>query len=365
MVRARALGLAAFGAAAAGGAALGWLAERRVVGASSLDADPEWRELRRPVGGKPFSVVSADGTRLHAEVLGAEDAPTMVFAHGYGLSQHAWHYQRRDLAEDHRLVLYDQRGHGASDEAGEAGYRIEALGQDLAAVLDALVPRGERPMLVGHSMGGMSVLSFVEQLPERVADLGGVVLVDTAGSHVVSGGVIGTGAAALGLVESAVAGVAVRVLGRGSTGADRVTSTSSDLSWLLTRAIRLSRSASPAHVAFTEQLLLDCPNSVKAALGPMFASLDLAHTAALLTVPTLVIVGSQDRLTPLRAARRLADALPRGQLIVLPGVGHMAPLEAHEAVTAHLRLFAREAFAERSAVPSTARGPAGSAGRSA
>ena len=120
-------------------------------------------------------------------------------------------------------------------------------------------------------------------------------------------------------------------------------------SWLLTRAIGLSRSASPAHVAFTEQLLLDCPNSVKAALGPMFTSLDLAHTAALLTVPSLVIVGSQDRLTPIRAARRLADALPHGQLVELPGVGHMAPLEAHEAVTAHLLLFAREAFAGLSA----------------
>jgi len=346
--------MAAFGAAAAGGAALGWLAERRVVGASSLDADPEWRELRHPVRGKPFSVVSADGTRLHAEVLGRPDAPTLVFAHAYGLSQHAWHYQRRDLADAYRLVFYDQRGHGESDPAapGGPGYRIEALGSDLAAVLDALAGEGERPVVVGHSMGGMSVLSLVEQYGDRVADLAGVVLIDTAGSDLVSGGVIGTGVAALSVVENSVAGAAFRVLGRGSALADRVYSTSSDLSWLLTRAIGLSRSASPAHVAFTEQLLLDCPNSVKAAFGPMFTSLDLAHAASRIDVPSLVIVGSDDRLTPTRSARRLADALPRGRLVELPGVGHMAPLEAHQAVNAHLRWFAREAFAAATPMPS-------------
>jgi pimeloyl-ACP methyl ester carboxylesterase len=99
----------------------------------------------------------------------------------------------------------------------------------------------------------------------------------------------------------------------------------------------LSAHASPAQVAFTERLLLDCPTTVKAAFGPALSSFDLAHALRFLTVPTTVMVGCHDRLTPPSAARRLSDALPSAQLVELPGAGHMAPLEAHAVVSATIR----------------------------
>jgi pimeloyl-ACP methyl ester carboxylesterase len=345
-VRRRALGALAFAGAAAGSVALGWAAQRRALAGVDPEAGTEWAELHRPVHGRAVEVRSFDGTRLHAEVIGDDDAPTLVLAHGYALSQHAWHYQRRDLRDELRLVCYDQRGHGASGEGADGDYSMQALGRDLAAVLDATVPAGRRVLLAGHSMGGMSILSFADQHPDRLADVAGVALVSTAGGNVIAGGAFTVGAATLsalrGSARTRLAGSARAGAGTDPAGWQEAPPT--DLAYLLTRSVGLSPDADPAHVAFTEQLMVQTPGRVKAALGPTLTSLRLAHVAERLTMPGLVIVGDRDRLTPLGQARRLAAAMPRATLTVLPRVGHMAPLEAHERVTSELRTFAAAAL---------------------
>jgi pimeloyl-ACP methyl ester carboxylesterase len=338
----RALGMAAFAVAAAGGIAMGWAGERRALRHDVPEVDPEWQELRRGVSGRPVAVESFDGTHLAAEITGPDDGPTLVFAHGYGMSKEAWHYQRRELADAFRIVAYDQRGHAASEEAQSGDYSIAAFGRDLAAVVDATVPAGETTLLVGHSMGGMTILSYVDQYPEAVGErVAGAVFVSTSGSDVVTGGIVSVSRAALAGLSNRATRRAFQALGRRAGYADLVYSASTDLSFGLTKLIGLSADASPAHVAFTEQLLLDCPNTVKAAIGPMFTSLDLREAAPLLKAPALVIVGDRDRLTPPRQAQRLVELLPDADLVQLAGVGHMAPLEAHEAVTAHIRALAR------------------------
>ena len=348
----RALGVAAFATAALGGAAMGWAGERRTLRHSDPATEPEWRELRSPSTGRVVRVESFDGTHLHAEIFGSDDplpsssaqrgraVPTIVLAHGYALSRQAWHYQTRELSPHFRVVTYDQRGHAASEEAVSGDYSIAAFGRDLAAVVDATAPTGP-VVVVGHSMGGMTVLSYVDQFPEIVHDrLAGVVLVSTSGSDVVTGGLVSVSVAAAKGVSNRLTRRAFQALGRRSGYADVVYSSSNDLSYVLTKLVGLSADASPAHVAFTEQLLLDCPNSVKAAIGPMFTSLDLREAAPLVKVPALVIVGDRDRLTPPAQARRLVGLLPDARLVELPGIGHMAPLEAHAEVTAHIRRFA-------------------------
>src|SRR5688500_6226022 len=75
MVRRKAVALAAFAAAAAGGAALGWAGERRLLRYEVPAAEPDWRDLRKPVRGRPRHVESFDGTRLYVDVVGSEDAP--------------------------------------------------------------------------------------------------------------------------------------------------------------------------------------------------------------------------------------------------------------------------------------------------
>lgn len=346
----RVIGAAAFAGAAAGSAALGYFAKRRALADVELDETSEWGQLHRPLHGDPVTVGSFDGTTLHAEVLGPSDAPTLVFAHGYALSQHAWHYQRRALRDEFRLVCYDQRGHGASEEAASGDYSIRALGRDLAAVIDATVASDQTLVTVGHSMGGMTVLSFAEQFPERAAELDGVALVSTAASNIVAGGVFTAGVAALSaLRSSAWPGGMARLARTRTAGADShdprewTQQTPGDVGFLLTRAVGLSPQAHPAHIAFTEQLMAQCPARVKAALGPTVTSLRLRHAAEKLTGPALVMVGDHDRLTPPSQARRLAASLPRGRLVVLEGAGHMAPLEAHTQLSGELRDLAHRA----------------------
>ena len=341
------MGALAFAAAAAGSAALGYAVKRRAVAGIDPAAGGEWAELHRPVHGTPVDVVSSDGTRLHAEVLGHDDAPTVVLCHGYGLSQHAWHYQRRDLRDRFRVVCYDQRGHGASDLAADGDYSMAALGRDLEAVLAATVPAGRAPVVVGHSMGGMSVLSYAEQFPDDLARLAGVVLMATAAGNVVAGGAFTAGTATL----STLRRFALR---RGWRDAESASTPRAedpgewgdappaDTLFLLTRALGLSPDADPAHVAFTEQLLVQAPGRVKAALGPALTSLRLAHVAERLTMPGVVMVGEADRLTPVSQARRLAEAMPRAQLQIVSGAGHMLPLEAGARVTAAIAELADE-----------------------
>ena len=376
----------AFGAAAAGSAALGWAARRRAL-AGVAPLGQEWEDLHDPVHGTPVTVRAPDSTRLHAEVLGPKGAPALVLVHGYGLSQHAWHYQRRALSQRFRVVCYDQRGHGASAEAASGDYRMPMLGQDLAAVLSATTEPDEPVLVVGHSMGGMATLSFAEQHPERAADLAGVALLSTAAGNVIAGGAFTAGAATLGALSGrlrprlpwrraaedddadtgakaasgAAAGVAATAGGADAAGVssealtdlldasgaaaehgerhsprDWTDTPSTDSVFLLTRAIGLGPRAHPAHVAFTEQLLRECPNRVMAALGPTLTSVRLTHVARQLTMPARVLVGDADRLTPQGQAERLAALMPRAEMAVIPDAGHMLPLEAHERVTHNL-----------------------------
>src|SRR5205823_8900057 len=111
-------------------------------------------------------------------------APALVFAHGFSIDLTAWHYQWKHLSKDHRCVLFDQRGHGRSSAAAGGDYSLDALGHDLRAVLDA--EAGDHPaVLVGHSMGGMSIMSFARLYPQEFGGrVRAVVLANTAASDI-------------------------------------------------------------------------------------------------------------------------------------------------------------------------------------
>src|SRR5919108_2354616 len=96
-------------ATAAAGAAL----QRHIQRA--IKHDPEYDFLSNPPAGRPVSVRSKDGTRLHAEVFGPDDAPTIVLAHGWIEAIELWSYQICELSPDFRIVAYNLRGHGRSE----------------------------------------------------------------------------------------------------------------------------------------------------------------------------------------------------------------------------------------------------------
>jgi pimeloyl-ACP methyl ester carboxylesterase len=339
-MRRRAVGMVAFAGAAVGGAALGYLAERRTIGDQTARSD----DGLVPVTGRPFPVYSSDGTRLHAEVDGPQDGPTIVLAHGVGLSAATWHYQRAALTDRFRVVAYDHRGHGGSERAEDCS--VEVLGHDLAAVIEQCGATGP-VVLAGHSMGGMAVLSLAEHHPGLVERrVAGAVLCNTTSAALIGGAVASSAAAVLGITQARLAGsrLGARTLLRSQDPAARP---STDLSFLLTRQFGMTGEASPEIVAFVERQLRSCPPVVLAAFAPGLATVNLREAAASLQQPTLVVVGGRDRITLPRQGRRLAQELPYAKLLELDEIGHTAMLEDPDTVTEAIRSFAETALAQK------------------
>src|SRR5215468_3646562 len=163
-------------------------AERIAVARLRGRGDPASAELLGELRGRPLTVLTEDGVPLHVEMNGPPAAPiTVVFCHGYTLNQDCWHFQRRDLS-DHRLVFWDQRDHGRSGRSESGAASIDQLGADLKAVLDAVTPGDAHVVLVGHSMGGMTIMALAQQHPELFGTkVVGSVLINTAARGLDSG----------------------------------------------------------------------------------------------------------------------------------------------------------------------------------
>jgi len=281
-----------------------------------------------PVPVRESTVTSADGSRLHVEVHGPEGAPAVVLAHGWCCSTAFWAAQTRDLAVDHRVVVYDQRGHGRSPAA--VSYSTDALADDLEAVLEATLAPGEKAVVVGHSMGGMTVLAAAGRARFREHAVA-VLLCSTGSSRLVD--------------ESLV--VPMRA-GRTRTRLTRkVLGTRAPLGPVTPAARRILKYATmgpgsaPHMVEACARIVHACPRTVRHAWSQVLDSLDLDHGVRELAVPTAVVVGTADRMTPPVHARALVAALPQcvGST-ELTGLGHMTPVEAPELVSGKIRELA-------------------------
>ena len=119
-------------------------------------------------------VATDDGLRLAVETCGAADAPTLLFAHGFGQTRGAWGGTVAALAaQGYRCVSYDARGHGESERLSDGGYHMQQFADDLLALARA---QPEPPVLVGASMGGL--LGLVTAGETRPSPFRALVLVD-------------------------------------------------------------------------------------------------------------------------------------------------------------------------------------------
>jgi pimeloyl-ACP methyl ester carboxylesterase len=336
---------AAVGVAAAGLATA--LAVERALIRRSINA-PGDPYVEEPFGDQPFdeelTVTAADGTHLHVEIIEPKVAttkPTIVFVHGFALDMGTFYFQRQALAErgDHRLVFYDQPGHGRSSKLKSGDYDIAALGKSLAAVLNATVPDGHI-ILVGHSMGGMTIMAFAEQYPEWFGKrVTGVVLMSTSA----------------GLIDKTKLGIPTLVarasapffplwngaarLGGGAIDKARVAS--SDLAWLLTRRYGFGDSKpSPSLVTFVESM--NSKTSVETLtkyLHTLYTHNRFPALSVLSGVPVLVLVGAKDYLTPLTHSEEILRHLPDAELVKIDNSGHVVMLEKADEVNAALIPF--------------------------
>jgi pimeloyl-ACP methyl ester carboxylesterase len=291
-----------------------------------------------------LTVTAADGTDLHVEIVEPKrpaGMPTVVFVHGFALDMGTFYFQRRALAEqgDHRLVFYDQPGHGRSGRLKSGNYDIAALGKSLSAVLDATVPDGHI-ILVGHSMGGMTIMAFAEQYPEWFGNrVTGVVLMSTSAGLIDKSKIgIPTLVARVSAPFFPLWGGAAR-LGGGTIDKARVAS--SDLAWLLTRRYGFGDAKpSPSLVTFVEQM--NSKTSVETLtkyLHTLYSHNRFPALSALRGVPVLVIVGDRDYLTPVTHSEQILRYLPEAELMKVHNSGHVVMLERADEVNAAMIPF--------------------------
>jgi len=334
---ARGIGLAAGGVVL--GLGVGLAVERALVGHDRKREDPEAGERFGRIRGTRDSVTSFDGTRLSIEELGS--GPCLVFSHGFSLTQDAWHYQRRDLPAELRCVFFDQRGHGRSGHPRTDDYSLSAFAYDLKAVIDR--SGEERVVVVAHSMAGMAALQFATLFPEEMGRrLAGLVLVDSTymdALHGMTASLTSRGAAQ---IQRALITASFKFIGQDPVRANQLRRRGSDLGYLGTRLFGFGSSPSPSQVAFTDRLLAGTDVEVWAKVFPSLVDFDLSEVLERLDLPTLVVVGDKDRLTPPAQARHMASQIAGARLLVLEDAGHMAFLEEHEVLNAELTAFARQ-----------------------
>jgi pimeloyl-ACP methyl ester carboxylesterase len=338
--------VAATGAAAAAvaaGAAAGLVAERVVVGRAV-------RARGAPQFGfgtlhAPHRIVTADdGVQLYVEVDEAGPRATwpeltVIFCHGYALNLDSWHFQREALRGRARLVFYDQRSHGRSGRGSSDHATIDQLGNDLAAVIDAVAGTGP-VVLVGHSMGGMAIMALARHHRDRFgSQVAGVVLISTSSGRLAEV-TFGMPPMVVGRARRLVPRVAQLVLANAAL-VERGRQVGSDLALLLTRRYAFAARDVPAEVVdFAAEMIEGTPTDV---LAEFYPTLD-AHNAfddlpALAGVETLVLVGKQDLLTPESHSLAMVEAMPNAEFMVIDPGGHLLLLERPDDVNSALDDF--------------------------
>lgn len=328
-------GLIAAGAVAAGAVA-GAIAERAVMSRGARPAVPDEFAMGT-VRGEVRPLTMADGTELHVEVDEAEADPlvTVIFCHGYSLNLDSWHYQRLALRGRARLVFYDQRSHGRSSRADFDSHHVDQLGADLYEVIEHVAPEGPL-MLVGHSMGGMTIMALADQHPELFGDrIYGVALLATT-----PGGLSNVNLGlppAVGRVFQAFVPVAAQSLARRKDVVERGRRGTSDLSLMITRMYSFGSRASDQAGAFVAAMISGTPIDVLAEFLPALNDHDKrAVLPVLQKTEVLVIVGGSDRLTPVEHSAEIVRAVPGAEFVVIKDSGHMVNIEHHEQVDALL-----------------------------
>jgi pimeloyl-ACP methyl ester carboxylesterase len=300
---------------------------------SNRDEDPYADEdFERLYSDRSYVVTTPDGVPLAVREVGPLDAQvTMVFVHGFCLRMGAFHFQRTRLAEKWghrvRMVFYDQRGHGRSGEAEPETYTLTQLGQDLEAVLTEVAPHGV-VVLVGHSMGGMAVLSHARQYPEQYGRM-------IVGAALISSAAEGVTRSPLGEILKNPAVEALRFTAR---SAPKLMHRGRNVSRSLIAPVLRAASYSDLQVsrsldAFSQRMMNGTPI---ATLVGFLRALEVHDETAglwtLLRIPTLIACGDHDLITPDEYSRKMAASLPQSELVIVTGASHLALLDKPDAI---------------------------------
>ncbi|HET8599419.1 MAG TPA: alpha/beta hydrolase [Segeticoccus sp.] len=337
------------------------LRDRRTAIALDRDGDPGQYDVEPA---ETHLVLADDGVPLHVEVdlpsgrpaaaPSGSAVPTVVLSHGYTLSLRSWVFQRRALtAAGYRVVLWDQRGHGRSGTGPKAHYDVDQLGRDLGKVIDEVVPDGPI-VLVGHSMGGMTMMALAVERPDIVRDrtVGAAFVSTSAGSlETVSWGL---GSLLGRMVHRLGPPMVSRLAGR-QTFVDEVRDRGREVESFLVDRYSFGSPVPLSVVRLTADMIFGTSMEVISAFLPTFDRHDKADALKEFTgMETLVLVGDQDLLTPASHSEEIIRNLPGAEFVLVADAGHIIMLEHPELVSSQLEEFLTRVL--RSAEPPVSEG---------
>lgn len=339
------LGVGAALAGVAAGVAAGIMTDKATKHRAAMFA-LDTRDTYDVVPDEERLVVTDDGVPLHVEVdepdphdaeaaaraLGvdgrADALPTVVLSHGYCLSLRCWVFQRRALkAAGYRVVSWDQRGHGLSGRGEPESYTLDRLGHDLRAVIDEVVPTGDL-VLVGHSMGGMTIMELADQAPdlvrERVVGVG-FVATSPGGITLANGG----RAATIGrrLLER-LGPVVLSPLSERPDLWSWIRRSGSTLEEFLVDQNSFASPVAASLVRYTADMLLSTPlDVINDYLGAFDGFDDRSALQYFRGTHVLVFNGKDDILTPPEHSELIVEAIPGAEHVLVNDAGHLIMLE--------------------------------------
>jgi len=255
-------------------------------------------------------VRKSSGPLLVCQDHGKNNASVVVLVHGFPLDHRMWEPQIKALSAEHRVLAVDLAGFGGSP----LPEGMMTMDRYAAGLVSLLTDKGiNQPVhLAGFSMGGYVALAFMRQFPARAASL---MLVDTKAAP-------DTPEAAQGRAK-----LAKQVLAEGAgVVADAM------IPKLLSKQNQASK---PELVKQVREIMMDQPPaSIAAALDAMARRPDSTPGLSSIKIPTLIIVGSDDVITPPEEMRKVAAEIPMAKVVEIPGAGHLTTLEAPDVVNA-------------------------------
>jgi len=249
---------------------------------------------------------------------GPRSRPTVVLVHGFPLSSEMWQSQIKALKKDYRVIAYDLRGQGRSG-AGDGQFTLESLVDDLIALLDKL--KIEKAILCGLSMGGYVSLRAVERESRRVS---GLILCDTKSEADTDEAKLARAATIKSIKKLGVKLFAENFL----------------------RGALSPPSMSDQHLVNTATKLI-CRNKPLGLCGTLLAlagRTDTSKFLPMISVPTLILVGDSDKITPPDLSRRMHSAIQGSELRLIPESGHLSSMENPTEFNSYVLSFLKEKF---------------------
>ncbi|CAN7524527.1 alpha/beta hydrolase [Phenylobacterium sp. LjRoot219] len=313
------------------------------------------RDVRatRATHGAGQMIASPTGSSLYVESHGPAGAPPIIFTHGWGMDSTFWHYAKLDLGDRFRLVLWDLPGLGKSKAAGRQAISLDAFATDLATVIDHA--GGQSVVLVGHSIGGMTIQTLVRDYPQLQRRIAGVVLLNTTYTNPLKTMIF---SGPLQVLQRPVLEPAMKLI----TALQPLVWLSRWQSYLsgsshLAQRFGFGKFVTRSQLEHTTLLSTRNPPGVVARGDLAMFHWDATGVLNRLRAPALVIGGDRDVVTKLEASRAIVDESDLATLRVVEGVNHMGPMERADLYNQMIGEFALQVQPTASTdLPAPARG---------